>query len=96
MIVRTAAKYLHKSPQFVDKWVQRYKKTKCVDDFPDRSSKRVTTKSEDRAIMRLYSKNPNLSLRKGQALLAKKGINMSILTLKRRLKENNVAWCGTV
>ncbi|KOX80310.1 hypothetical protein WN51_07975 [Melipona quadrifasciata] len=60
MTVRTAAKYLRKSPQFVDHWVQRYKETKCVDGLPNRGSKRVITKSEDRAIMRLYSKNLNL------------------------------------
>ncbi|KOX72503.1 hypothetical protein WN51_03096 [Melipona quadrifasciata] len=88
MIARTAAKYLRKSPQFVDKWVQRYKEIKCVDELPD------TTKGEDRAIMLLYSKNLNLSLRKG--LLAKRKIDVSILTLKRRLKENNVAWRSTV
>ncbi|KOX73116.1 Histone-lysine N-methyltransferase SETMAR [Melipona quadrifasciata] len=45
MTVRTAAKYLRKSPQFVDKWLQRYKETKCVDDLPDRGSKRVTTET---------------------------------------------------
>ncbi|KOX68105.1 hypothetical protein WN51_07954, partial [Melipona quadrifasciata] len=39
---------------------------------------------------------PNLSLRKGQVLLTKRGINVSILTLKRRLRENNVAWRSTV
>lgn len=92
MTVRAAAKYLRKSPQFVDKWVQRYKETKCVDDLPDRGSK----KSEDRAIMRLYLKNPNFFLRKGQALLTKKEMDINILTLKRRLRENNVAWRSTM
>ncbi|KOX76399.1 hypothetical protein WN51_11730, partial [Melipona quadrifasciata] len=32
MTVRTAEKFLRKSPQFVGKWVQRYKETKCVDE----------------------------------------------------------------
>ncbi|CAK9823987.1 hypothetical protein ANTRET_LOCUS2226 [Anthophora retusa] len=96
MSVRNAAKYLHKSREFVNKWVQRYKETNCVDDLPDRGSKRATTKRDDKAILQLFSKNPTLSLRKAQAMLAKKGIKMGIVTIKRRLEENKVAWRSTL
>jgi len=33
-----AAKYMGKSKSFVAKWVQQYKKTKNVDDLPERGS----------------------------------------------------------
>ncbi|KOC58939.1 hypothetical protein WH47_01219 [Habropoda laboriosa] len=92
MSVRDAAKYLRKSREFVNKWVQRYKETKCVDDHPDRGSKRAAARREDKVIFRLFSKNPTFFLRKGQASVATKGINIGILILKRRLEENNVAW----
>lgn len=45
--VRSAAEYLHKSQEFVNKWIQRYKDAKCVDDLPDRGPKRTTTARED-------------------------------------------------
>ncbi|CAK9804767.1 hypothetical protein ANTQUA_LOCUS4227 [Anthophora quadrimaculata] len=92
MSVRSAAKYLYKSREFVNKWVQRYKDTKCVDDLPDRGSKRSTTAREDRTIFQVFSKNPQLSLRKGQAVMARRSININIMTLRRRLQENNIAW----
>lgn len=92
----SAAKYMHKSTRFVKKWVNRYKETKNVDDFPNRGLKRKTDTREDKMIFRLFEKNPTLSLRKGQVFLAKKGINISTMTLKRRLDEFGVKWQSTM
>ncbi|KOC65887.1 hypothetical protein WH47_12686 [Habropoda laboriosa] len=91
----SAAKYLHKSTQFVKKWVERYKETKNVDDLPNRGLKQSSDIRENKMILRLFEKNPTLSLRKGQAFLARKGINVGITTLKRRLDEHGVKWHST-
>ena len=64
---------------------------------PARSRFKTHNYSEGRAIFRLFSKNPQLSLRKGQAVLARRSINNDIMmTLRRRLQENNIAWRSTM
>ena len=92
----SAAKYMHKSVQFIKKWVNRFKKTKNVDEFPNRGLKRKTDTRQDKIIFRLFEKNPTLSLRKGLVFLAKKGINISAMTLKQRLDEFGVKWQSTL
>jgi len=42
--------------------MKRYSDVKNVDDLPDRSSVQKTTK-KDRVILRVFEKNPRLSLR---------------------------------
>lgn len=87
-----AAKYLHRSKAFVDKWVNRYKTHKNVDDLPNRGTKRATLNRMDRAIINIFQKNPNLTLKQGQQRLAKRNISVSIATIRRRLHENNIQW----
>lgn len=41
----TAVKYMRKSKFFVQKWVQRYKETKTVDDLPERGLMQKFTKT---------------------------------------------------
>lgn len=81
-----AAHYMKKSKDFVTKWVNRYKEIGNVDDFPERGKKRSTTKREDNWIIKLFMENPTYSLRQAQKVLTKKGINVSLRTIKRRLE----------
>jgi transposase len=80
MLQSAAAKYMGKSKSFAQKWVQRYNATKSVDDFPERGSKGKMDKKGDKMIANLFSRNPGLTLRQGQAKL-KKGLNISHETI---------------
>lgn len=91
-----AAKYMKKSKAFISKWVKRYSDVKNVDDLPDRGSAQVTTKKEDRVILRIFEKNPGLSLRGGQAVLRKKGLNVSCDTIRRCLPAHEVKLRSTL
>lgn len=91
-----AAKYMKKSKAFVSKWVKRYSEVKNVDDLPDRGSVQKTTKKEDKMILRVFEKNPCLSLRGGQAVLLKKGLNISCYTIRRRLLAYKVKFRSTI
>lgn len=42
MRINSATKFLHKSLEFVRKWVKRYQETNTVDDLPNRGLKRGT------------------------------------------------------
>lgn len=96
MSYKAAAKYMHKSEDFVRKWVIRYKEQNNVDDLPERGKTRGTSKKEDKVIFKLFQRKSLLTLRQGQKLLAKKGVNISIMTLKRRLNEANISWHSTM
>lgn len=85
-----AAKVIKKSKEFVRKWVERYKVFKNVDDFSERGKTRKTTKKEDRAILQLFERTPTMRLRVAKARLAKRGIHVSVNTIRQRLKENDV------
>lgn len=76
--------------------MRRFEETKTVDDLPNRGLKRGTATREDKAIVQLYKKYPTLSLRKAQGFLRKKNINVSILTIKRRLEEKGISWRSTI
>lgn len=91
-----AAKYLHKSSEIVRNWVKRYQEANTVDDLPNRSLKRGTQEKEDKAIIRLFEKNPTFSLRRAQMFLAKKDVNVSLMTIKRRSEEKNMKWRSTI
>lgn len=92
MSVLSAAKYLHRSKAFVSKWVTRFKTNKNVDDLPERGTKRATVNRTDRTIISFFARNPALTLRQGQQQLAKRNINVSIATIRRRLRENKIQW----
>ena len=91
-----AAHYMKKSKAFVSKWVKRYSQTKTVDDLPDRGKSKKTSVAEDKRIVQLFAKNPLLSLRSGQEQLKKKGLIISLDTIKRRLVVNGVKYRSTV
>ena len=85
-----AAKYMKKSKSFVQKWVQRYNVAKNVDDLPERGSICKVDKKDDKKIVNLFSRNPGLTLRQGQAKLKQKGLDISYETIRTYLKTNNM------
>ena len=85
-----AAKVLKKSKNFVQMWVERYRETKTVDDLPEKGETRATSSKEDRMIVALYKRNPTLRLREDKTKLVKKGLRVSINTIRRRLAEAKV------
>lgn len=92
----TAAKYIRKSKAFVQKWVQRFKECKNLDDFPERGLKGKVTKRALKVILALFSKDSPLSLRQGQAKLRLKGVNISHVALREHLRANNLKWRSTL
>lgn len=91
-----AAKYIKKSRAFVEKWVNRFKVSKNVDDLRDRGSVGKVTQKDEKKIVTLFSRNPGLSLRQGQAKLKQKGLDISHVTLRAHLRANNLKWRSTL
>ena len=83
---------MRKSEAFVKKWVKRYLEVGNVDDLPERGLSRVTTTKTDKVILRLFQNKPGLSLRCAQLQLRKKGIHVSLNTIRSRLHEKNVSF----
>lgn len=96
MSVKAAAKYTKCSASFVRKWINRYQATGNVDDIIGRGLQRATTKAQDKEIKLLFDKNPHLTLRQAKEKLLKKGINLSIYTIRARLKEIQVEYRSTI
>ena len=71
-------KFLHKPPEFVGKWTKHFQEAKNV-DLPHRGLKRNTARKRDKAVIQLFEEHPTFSLRKGQALLARRGINVGTM-----------------
>lgn len=96
MSYSAAAKYIKKSRAFVEKWVKRFKESKNVDDLPDRGLTGKVTKKSLKLILALFSRNPSLSLRQGQAKLKQKGLDISHVTIREHLRANNLKWRSTL
>lgn len=91
-----AAKYMRRSKQFVQKWVERYKATKNVDDLPERGTRGKVTAKDEKTILQLFSKNPGLTLRQGQARLKEKGLDISHITIRTHLLAHDVKCRSTI
>ena len=65
--------------------------TKNVDDLPERGS----ICKVDKKIVNLFSRNPGLTLRQGQAKLKQKGLDISYEIIRIYLNANNMKWCNT-
>lgn len=91
-----AAKYMRKSKAFVQKWVQRYKVAKNVDDLPERGSIGKVDKKDEERIVNLFSRNPGLTLRQGQAKLKAKGLDISYETIRTHLCTHDLKWRNTI
>lgn len=85
-----AAKYMRKSKAFVQKWIQRYKVAKNVDDLPERGSIGKVNKKDEKRIVNLFSRNPALTLRQGQAKLMAKGLDISYETIRTLLHTHDL------
>ena len=84
------AKYMKKSKSFVQKWVQRYNVAKNVNDLPEHGSICKVDKKDYKKIVNLFSRNPGLTLRQGQAKLKQKDLDISYETIRTYLKANNM------
>ncbi|EGI67292.1 hypothetical protein G5I_04142 [Acromyrmex echinatior] len=73
----------------------RYNVVKNVDDLPEHGSICKVNKKDDKKIVKLFSRNPDLTLRQGQAKLKQKGLDISYETIRTYLKANNMKWCNT-
>ena len=73
-----AAKVLRKSKAFVQKWVKRFTEVGNVDDLPERGRARATTSKQDEMIVRLFRRNSTLTLRQGQTLPRKNGLQILV------------------
>lgn len=91
-----AAKYMKKTKQFVHKWVKRYKEFKTVDDLPERGKIRKTSKKEDTLITSMFAGKKAITLREGQSKLKKKGLEVSVGTIRARLHEKNIKYRSTI
>ena len=61
---------------------------KNVDDLPNVAQKCKVDKKDDKKIVNLFSQNPGLTLRQGQAKLKQKGFHISYETIRTYLKES--------
>lgn len=91
-----AAKYMRKSKAFVQKWIQRYKVAKNVDDLPERGSIGKVDKKDEKKIVNLFSRNPALTLRQGQAKLKSKGLDISYETIRTHLRAHDLKFRNTM
>ncbi|EGI66630.1 hypothetical protein G5I_04838 [Acromyrmex echinatior] len=62
--------------------VQLYNVAKNVDDLPESGSICKVDKKDDKKIVNLFSRNPGLTLRQGQARLTQKGLDISYETIR--------------
>jgi len=71
-----ASKVLRKSKSFVEKWVKQYKEVTNVDDLPNRGLTGVKPYDDverRQTIVRLFERNPTLTLRQTRNQFLKKG-----------------------
>lgn len=71
--------------------MKRYNETKSVDDLLECGTWRSTTKKNDKAI-KIFEKNPGCSLRRAKNLLLKKGVEVSLNIIRRRLFDSEYGW----
>ena len=88
-----ASRYMGKSVSFVKKWVKRYNNTKNVDDLPERGMRRSTSKENDKAILKIFAKNL-MDVLYEKLILSKKGVEVSLNTIRRRLRDANYMRSG--
>jgi len=91
-----AAKYMKKSKAFVQKWTQRYTVAKNVDDLPERGLIGKVDKKKEKKIVNLFSRNPALTLRQGQAKLKSKGLDISYETIRTHLRAHDLKFRHTI
>jgi transposase len=81
------AKYMHISEHTVSKWISRYQETGDIMDQEGRGRKKKTSTKIDKAIITLFEKDERMTLKEAQRRLNRKGIELSIPTISKRLHE---------
>lgn len=72
--------------------MQRYEETKTVVDLSERGMVRKTTKRDDKRIVNVFSRNPQLMLHQGQEKLKEKSLDISYKTIRSYLRVHNLKW----
>ncbi|CAF3466931.1 unnamed protein product [Rotaria sp. Silwood2] len=84
------SRYLHVHEPTVRYWLERYETTGEVEVIQKSGRKRCTTEKQDTAIQSMVAQHPTESLDQIAFRLSKKGIKVSLTTLRRRFKEAGV------
>jgi transposase len=91
----TTAKKLKISRGAVQYWINRFKATGSVDDASVSGRPRVTDDKAEKVIYRVVSKTDRIATKEIRHELSKKGSNVSLRTVQRRLNERNISY-GTI
>ena len=81
------AKYIHCSKPAVIYWVKKYHENKDLTDEEKSGRPRCTTEKEDERIIKMAEQNHNITCGEIQQELGKKGVDVSVWTIRRRLNE---------
>lgn len=89
---REAAMKLQISRGMVQYWINIYNNTKAVDDTLVSGRPRVTSEKDEKTIDRMLLSGKAISTKNIRSKLAKKGSKVSVMTIRRRLKERKVTF----
>jgi transposase len=81
------AKYIGCSKNTVTNWVHKWRKSKDLTDKPKSGRWRSTTAKQDKKIVKLAEKENDPTSFNIQQEMKKKGVNISVWTIRRRLHE---------
>jgi transposase len=85
--IRAIAKSLHRSPSTIQSFIQRLDEKGSAEISKGIGRKRKTTKKQDQLLITLSQKNPFFTAPRLRKELRKKRINLSVTTIKERLRE---------
>jgi len=88
--LRAIADKLNYSLDTVQTWINRYQKTGDVQDEEGRGRKRKTSKKEDLDIINIAKKQKTSLLADISMEMSRKGTDILLMTVKRRLNEQNL------
>jgi len=57
-----------------------------------KGERRITTRKQDKIIIKFFEKHPTYNLRQTQKTLARKEVEVSLQTIERRLQSINYGW----
>ena len=78
---------MHISEHIVNKWISKYQETGDIMDQEGRGRKKKTSTKIDKAIITLFENDERMTLKEAQRRLKRKGIELSIPTISKRLHE---------
>lgn len=92
MSVQEVANYLKVSRGCVYTWISRYQETGTVDDVAKTGRTRATNNKQDLSMLKLLDKKPALTSTEVTNCMAKRGIQVSSRTVRRRLAEQGLKY----